>query len=787
MRSSSSSSKSLRSAGPMGEIAKSSITTRSSLASAASRRAKLPSPCATCSSSNSRAARTYSTEKPLRAAWWAKAHASQVFPLPVAPVMSKLRAWRSQSPPASAVMRPRSSARVARQLMSSMQAALTLSLAALSSRCTRRSSRQATSRCTSSVSRSSKLRPAAAVLVACSSMARTMPSRRRLRSWSRVCSFNMEWVFLGGLQCGCSGVSPVVGKARCDVAAGYPAYRRSSAPGAAVQGGRRHGWGSVVSVVVVGPAHVLVLDGRHGRGGKQRGLAIQAALEDVGHAAQVGRADSHGPRAGGLQPLGAVAAYQGQQAQAGAVALLRMRAVLELPGDHRGSAHADTLAPADQLGRRPLQMRAVRRRHVLGRRGEAAAHGAHGVAGHAMVGREAFQQIAGDAHVDLGADEPVRHAVVVALELDVVVDVDLGAGLPAADGITLERHGPQRRRVERLEGTATAAGQLLERSLVEVDEQLGDGPVQLGQAEEAAVAQPGQDPPLHQQNRALDLGLVAGMSRASSQDRAAVVTSEFLVGSVGFGVVAVGGLDERARLVGHDQAGHAADELQRLHLRADPVGGGLARRGAGVGVVRRAQRGHEDLGLRDLAGGRVNDGHGVAGVVDKQLLAGNVDLAHRALLALGELGVLDAKARVLVGQRVARGVLLPQQHQGDARALELLVHDAEVRGELVAAAGQRRAVHPGLQLFVCEALGKLTVHACHPGQGDVLAHRALGDLQRAADLAVAQAGLQVQAQCLSDLSHRDSVGWHRLGPQKAVSLRLVRKSLARHPRRPRSR
>ena len=277
------------------------------------------------------------------------------------------------------------------------------------------------------------------------------------------------------------------------------------------------------------------------------------------------------------------------------------------------------------------------------------------------------------------------------------------------------------------------------------------------------------------------------MSRARSQHSAAVVTSEFLVGTVRFGVVAVGRLDERAGLVGHDQTGHAADEFQRLHLRADPVGGGLPRRGAGVGVVRCAQRGHEDLGLGDLAGGRVDDGHGVAGVVDEQLLAGDVDLAHRALLATGELGVLDAKARVLVGQRVARGVLLPQQHQGDAGPLELLMHDAEVRGLLVAAAWQRRAIQPGLQFFITEGLDDLPVHAGHPGQRDVLAHHALGDLQRAADLVVAQPGLQVQAQCLSDLSHRDSVGWHRLGPQKAVSLRPFRNSLARHPRRPRSR
>lgn len=56
-----------RNVGPMGEIAKSSITSRSGLSSCNKRRAKLPPPCATCSSSNRRAARTYSTEKPPRA------------------------------------------------------------------------------------------------------------------------------------------------------------------------------------------------------------------------------------------------------------------------------------------------------------------------------------------------------------------------------------------------------------------------------------------------------------------------------------------------------------------------------------------------------------------------------------------------------------------------------------------------------------------------------------------------------------------------------------------------
>ena len=64
------------------------------------------------------------------------------------------------------------------------------------------------------------------------------------------------------------------------------------------------------------------------------------------------------------------------------------------------------------------------------------------------------------------------------------------------------RQRPKRWGVKRVEGAAPAAGQLLEGPLVEVCEQLGDRPVELGQAEEAAVAQARQDPALNQQYRA---------------------------------------------------------------------------------------------------------------------------------------------------------------------------------------------------------------------------------------------------------------------------------------------
>ena len=109
---------------------------------------------------------------------------------------------------------------------------------------------------------------------------------------------------------------------------------------------------------------------------------------------------------------------------------------------------------------------------------------------------------------------------------------------------------------------------------------------------------------------------------------------------------------------------HAAEELQRLHLGTDPVGGGLARGGTGVNVVRRSKGGYEDLRSGDLTGGGTDDRHGLAGVVDEQFLAGDVGLAHRAFEAYRPLAVLDAKAGVLEGQCVVIGVFLPQKLQG---------------------------------------------------------------------------------------------------------------------------
>jgi hypothetical protein len=204
--------------------------------------------------------------------------------------------------------------------------------------------------------------------------------------------------------------------------------------------------------------------------------------------------DGQRPSAGRFQTRGAELARQTLQAQASSVALLGMRTVLHLPA-HDARCGPDALAPGNQPLRRPLPVRSVRGGHVLLDSGVLTAPAAQGMAGHALVAGKRFHRSGGDAQLHFGAHQTVRHGVEVAVELDVVGDVHAGA-FPARQLEACRWQRPQRRLVQLLEGTAPAAGQLLERPLIQFGEQCTDGGIQFGQAEEAPVAQLRQDPAL---------------------------------------------------------------------------------------------------------------------------------------------------------------------------------------------------------------------------------------------------------------------------------------------------
>ena len=330
-----------------------------------------------------------------------------------------------------------------------------------------------------------------------------------------------------------------------------------------------------------------------------------------------------------------------------------------------------------------------------------------------------------------------------------VIDVDAG-GFEARDGHAHRRQGAQGWPVEFGEGAGAVARQLLERALVQVHQQGGNRPVELGQAEEGLVAQPGQNPALDHLHGDLHLGFVAWLGRARGHHGQAVVRREFFEQAVRGGLVAVGAGHEGARLVRHQQAGHAADELQRANDAGHPVGGLLAGGGAGVGVVRCAQHGHEDLGLAYLASVGIHHGNGLAGVVHKELVTARVGLAHGALQAPGPGLVLLAEGAVLVRlTAVLLLVFLPQQLQRHTGAAQLAVDVGVVGFEVTGLARHGWLVKPGLEFVVVQALGQCPVHAGHARVAGYLADSGFGDAEGGTDLTGAQDPAVQQLQCVS--------------------------------------
>jgi len=249
-------------------------------------------------------------------------------------------------------------------------------------------------------------------------------------------------------------------------------------------------------------------------GGGGRRAPVAVVFEDVAHVAVLAGADLQGQHAGRLEARLAVALRQRQQAQAGAVAVLGM-AVLGHQARHRlGRRRADARAPVDQARGRPFHLGAVRRRHVRGRRRKAALPAVARVAGDALAAMHELDHGRRQARLKLLPDQRVRHAVAVALDLDVVVDVHPD-GLERRHLVALQRQRHQGRRIDLGEGAGAAAGQFLERLVVEAREQRRHSLINLVHAGEALVAQARHDPTLDDLHRRFGLGLIVGQQMLS--------------------------------------------------------------------------------------------------------------------------------------------------------------------------------------------------------------------------------------------------------------------------------
>jgi hypothetical protein len=136
--------------------------------------------------------------------------------------------------------------------------------------------------------------------------------------------------------------------------------------------------------------------------------------------------------------------------------------------------------------------------------------------------------------------------------------------------------------------------------------------------------------------------------------------------------------DAGLQIVAHRLPGHATEIGKCPNVRGDPVRQALAEAGFGIGVVRGAEHGDEDLHAAHLAVEPVNHLHRVAGIVDEQLLAGDMDLAQGRLEAAGPFLVAFAEPRIAEAVRACVAILLPQQHQRDVRAPQLAMHERPI-------------------------------------------------------------------------------------------------------------
>ena len=95
-----------------------------------------------------------------------------------------------------------------------------------------------------------------------------------------------------------------------------------------------------------------------------------------------------------------------------------------------------------------------------------------------------------------------------AVELDVIVDVDAGTDLPLAVDEGLRRQRAERGLIQPFEKVAAAGAVEPHRPRVEIREELGDLSVEGGEGEEGLVPEAGEDPPLRDLHGDFDLRLV---------------------------------------------------------------------------------------------------------------------------------------------------------------------------------------------------------------------------------------------------------------------------------------
>ncbi|MGY3409918.1 hypothetical protein ACVWZV_006031 [Bradyrhizobium sp. GM5.1] len=151
----------------------------------------------------------------------------------------------------------------------------------------------------------------------------------------------------------------------------------------------------------------------------------------------------------------------------------------------------------------------------------------------------------------------------------------------------------------------------------------------LGQREEGLPAKPPEDIGLGKTHSGFHFCLIPGLSWPCRKDADAVMGRHHPVAAIDFRVVERSPVHAGLQIVRDDEAGHPAKEPEHPDMGLDPVRKCLRPGRLGVGVIRGAKHRDEDLRVAHNPGFAINDHDLLAGVIDKDLVAGRMVLPHR--------------------------------------------------------------------------------------------------------------------------------------------------------------
>lgn len=433
----------------------------------------------------------------------------------------------------------------------------------------------------------------------------------------------------------------------------------------------------LLAVIIRSAPDVVVDDGLLS-GGFGQLPAVQPLFEDRLDTLVTVSLDRERPGAGGFQALGAVTLGEPHDAQAGPEALFGMSAMLHDGGNQVLSIGADLSRPADQARRSPLKIFSVAPGHmVLCGRVLSPLRTAR-MSGDAAVLEQDLDHARGEADIDLPSDELIGDAVVVAVDLDVVVDIDRCL-LPFRVFIGMERQRLQGGLVDRFKEDSAGRVQLLELAVIELGELLRDCFVQLREAEEGMVPKRSGDPALGDQHRRFHLGLVFRPGDPGGDDDRSIVPGHIVIGRIDIGFVPAGAGDPGLQVVRHDDLRDAAEELKRPDVRGYPGRQILRKTRFDIGIVAGSQGGDEEIGVPGCAGERIRDRHRLPGIIDEEFLSGPVGLPEAYIEPGRPLPVAVAELAVLKTVGMGLLVLVPEKLEGHALSLQLLVEVLEGR------------------------------------------------------------------------------------------------------------